>query len=720
MASINQRTGKIPFRSTTMAMGLLLYCCLCLNSCQPVASSATVGSPNGKNHIVFHIDAEGTPMYTVVRDQDTVIAPSTMGFDFKDQPSWGKALDMVKVVQNSLDETWEMPWGEQRSVRNHYNGMVVTLEETMAPQRKVEVHFKAYDDGVAFRYVFLEQQGRDSITIMDEHTQFQLTGDHTAWWIPGDWDLYEHLYNTTRVSEIDALSKQNHPDLAATYIPENAVNTPVTFRGDNGLHLVLHEADLTDYAGMTLKVDNENLSLSSELVGSDRLGHKVKKALPAKTPWRTLQMADRAGDLIESRLIENLNEPNKLGDVSWFTPMKYVGIWWEMHLGLSTWDMEGTQDMNTFATLGKEQTSTAHGATTENTKRYIDFAAENGFGGVLVEGWNTGWDYWIGFEDREGVFDFVTPYADYDIEEVNRYAKEKGVEMIMHHETSSAPRTYEQQLEAAYALMQKYGMHSVKTGYVGKIIPKGEYHHGQWMVNHYRKVLETAAKYEVAINAHEPIKGTGLRRTYPNAIAREGLRGQEFNAWATDGGNPPEHLPIVAFTRMISGPIDFTPGVFDMSLPTKPNNQINTTLAQQLALYVVIYSPVQMAADLPDHYEGHPALQFIRDVGVDWEQSLVLNGEVGDFVTIAREERETGNWFVGGITDQEERSVSIVLDFLEEGKTYEGRIYQDAEDAHYKTNPEALVIAKASYKKGDVISVDMAAGGGFALSLLAP
>ncbi|MEX0275659.1 MAG: glycoside hydrolase family 97 catalytic domain-containing protein, partial [Flavobacteriaceae bacterium] len=530
--------------------------------------------------------------------------------------------------------------------------------------------------------------------------------------------IYEHLYNTSKVSEIDALALRDHPDLAATHIPENAVNTPVTMRSSDGLHLVFHEANLTNYAGMTLKVDTETLALNSELVGSDRLGHKVKIALPAKTPWRTIQIADRAGDLIESRLIENVNDSNKLGDVSWFTPMKYVGIWWEMHLGLSTWDLEATQDMNTFSTLDKKQTSTKHGATTENTKKYIDFAAANGFGGVLVEGWNTGWDHWIGFEDREGVFDFVTPYDDFDIDEVNRYAEEKGVQMIMHHETSAAPRTYEKQLKAAYELMQQYGMHTVKSGYVGKIIPKGEYHHGQWMVNHYRKALETAAKYQVAVNAHEPIKPTGLRRTLPNAIAGEGLRGQEFNAWASDGGNPPEHLPIVAFTRMLAGPIDFTPGVFDIGLPTKPNNQINTTLAQQLALYVVIYGPVQMACDLPENYQGQPALQFIRDVGVNWEQTKVLHGEVGDFVTIAREERDTGNWFVGAITDEHPREITIAFDFLEDGKTYKALIYRDADTAHYKDNPDALVIENMDITKDTSKTFTLAPGGGLAISLI--
>jgi len=698
--------------------GIALFCIFLITSCSQENWRTSVSSPDGNNSIQFHLSADGTPSYTIAHKARTVIDTSTMGFEFKDQDAIKSGLKIIKSTLDSLDETWEMPWGEQRVVRNHYNALKLELQEVDGPKRKLNIYFKAYDDGVAFRYEFPEQEGRDSITIMDENTQFQLTDDPTAFWIPGDWDIYEQLYQTTKVSEIDAIAMRDHPNLAATYIPENAVNTPVTMRCDDGLHLVFHEANLTNYAGMTLKVDNESLTLTSELVGSDRLGHKAKVGLPFKTPWRTLQMANRPGDLIESRLIENLNEPNKLGDISWFTPMKYVGIWWEMHLGLSTWDMEATQDMNTFETLGKEQTSTVHGATTENTKKYIDFAAVNGFGGVLVEGWNTGWDRWIGFEDREGVFDFVTPYPDYDIEELSRYATEKGVEIIMHHETSAAPRTYEQQMKAAYGLMQKYGMHSVKSGYVGKIIPKGEYHHGQWMVNHYRKALEMAAEYQIAINAHEPIKATGLRRTYPNMIAREGLRGQEFNAWATDGGNPPEHLPIVAFTRMLSGPIDFTPGVFDISLPTKPDNQINTTLAQQLALYVVIYGPIQMACDLPENYEGQPAFQFIKDIGVDWEQSKVLHGEVGDFVAIAREERETGNWFVGAITDENAREITIDFDFLEEGKTYKALVYKDAEDAHYRDNPEAIVIENMDITKNDSKTYTLKEGGGLAISLM--
>ncbi|HQU60151.1 MAG TPA: glycoside hydrolase family 97 catalytic domain-containing protein, partial [Saprospiraceae bacterium] len=421
------------------------------------------------------------------------------------------------------------------------------------------------------------------------------------------------------------------------------------------------------------------------------------------TPWRTLQISENAGGLIESRLIVNLNEPNQLGDVSWFKPTKYVGIWWEMHLDKSTWDMA----------------SGRHGATTENAKRFIDFAADNNIGGLLVEGWNTGWEHWRDPGSREGVFDFVTPYPDYDLQEVVRYAKEKGVEIIMHHETSAAPRTYEAQLDTAFALMKKLGIHSVKTGYVGKIIPEGEYHHGQWMVNHYQKVLETAARYEVAVDAHEPIKDTGIRRTWPNFISREGLRGQEFNAWSADGGNPPEHLPIIAFTRMLAGPIDFTPGIFNIKLdPYKPNNQVNTTLAQQLALYVVIYSPVQMAADLPEFYEGNPAMQFIRDVGVDWETSKVLNGEVGDFVTIARQERGADKWFLGSITDENARTLPVKLDFLSAGKKYTATLYADGPTAHWNDNPINFTIQKFLVDSSTEMELRLAPGGGAAISLI--
>jgi len=690
---------------------------LAASACTTKDAILELNSPGNINTIQFWLADDGSPKYLVKHLGEMVIDSSSMSFDFMDQASMSSGFKIVGRERARLNENWEMPWGEQRFVNNNYSELVVHLKEKADPGRYLTIRFKAFDDGIGFRYEFPNQENADTLVFMDENTEFQLTGDHTTWWIPGDWDIYEHLYKTTKVSDIDAIKYRNNDNLAQTHIPENAVNTPVTMRTASGLHLCFHEANLTNYAGMTLKVDPETLKLTSELVGSDRLGYKAKVALPFNTPWRTIIIAEKATELIDSKMILNLNEPNKLGDVSWFKPKKYVGIWWEMHIDVASWDYGMSRDENgNWVDPGKGHGH--HGATTENAIRYIDFAAENNITGLLVEGWNTGWEHWIGFDDREGVFDFVTCYPDYDLEEVVRYGHEKGVEIIMHHETSAAPRTYEHQLDTAYSLMQSLGIHSVKTGYVGKIIPKGEYHHGQWMVNHYRKVLETAAKYEIAVNAHEPIKATGIRRTYPNAISREGLRGQEFNAWSSDGGNPPEHLPIVAFARMLAGPIDFTPGVFDISLPTKPNNQINTTLAQQLALYVVIYSPIQMACDLPQNYEGKPGLQFIHDVGVDWEKTVVLNGEVGDFVTIAREEKNSGNWFLGSITDENSREITIDFGFLDEGKTYKATIYMDGEDANYRSNPTALDIEEAEISSDMTRTFTLAEGGGLAISLM--
>ena len=707
--------------SNSVRSFLVLAVVLLMTSCSKKEESAQVlelRSPSGNNTVIFKLDEQGRPTYSIDHDEQAVILESGLGFEFVDDPALINGLEIVGESSQQIEESWEMPWGEQRMVQNNYTELKVELIESEVPKRKINIYFRAYDDGIAFRYEFPEQDGLTELRIAEENTEFKLTADHTSWWIPGDWDIYEHPYNTSSFTAIDAIAKRDHPNLAATYIPHNAVNTPVTMRSESGLHLSFHEANLTDYAGMTLGINADDLSMNSILVGSKNTEHKVQRELPFKTPWRTIQIAEEAKDLIASNLIVNLNEPNKLGNVSWFKPMKYVGIWWEMHLDKSRWDYGMTREGDgPWEDTG--QAHGRHGATTENAKRYIDFAAANNMSGILVEGWNTGWERWIGFEDREGVFDFLTPYPDYDIQEVARYGREKGVELIMHHETSAATGTYDKQMEVAYGLMQELGSHSVKTGYVGKIIPKGEYHHGQYMVNHYRRALETAAKYQVAINAHEPIKATGLRRTYPNAISREGLRGQEFNAWATDGGNPPEHLPIVAFTRMLAGPIDFTPGVFDISLPSKPDNQINTTLAQQLALYVVIYSPIQMACDLPENYEGQPGLQFIRDVGVDWEQSIVINGEVGDYVTIAREERETGNWFLGSITDENSREITLDFDFLPAGKTYTAKIYMDAEDAHYRDNPIALVIDEMEISSETSLNVNLAAGGGVAISLLA-
>lgn len=703
---------KSSFLMFTSLMILILSCNL-----RTFKDTLTLASPGGSNKISFLISPEGKPIYFVDHLSVRIIDSSEISFDFANQEMLKGSINIIGSELSTVDESWEMPWGEQRKVRNNYNEMIIRLEENRMPNRKFNIIFRAYDDGIAFRYEFLEQKGIDSVIIKDENTTFQLTGDHTCWWIPGDWDIYEHLYKTTPVSGIDAKKMADSRDLAQTYIPENAVNTPITMRTQNGLHLSFHEAALLDYSDMTLKVDTQSLKLTSKLVGSDRLGYAVKRALPFKTPWRTIQIADNAAGLIDSKLILNLNEPSKIKDMSWFKPMKYVGIWWEMHIDKASWDYGMTLDQSgAWVDTGKAHGR--HGATTKNAKYYIDFASKNDIKGLLVEGWNTGWERWFGFDDREGVFDFVTPYPDYDLEEVIKYARSKGVEIMMHHETSSAPRTYESQLDTAYRLMQKLGIHAVKTGYVGKILPKGEYHHGQWMVNHYQKVFETAAKYQIAVNVHEPIKATGIRRTFPNAISREGLRGQEFNAWASDGGNPPEHLSIVAFTRMLAGPIDFTPGVFDIGIKTKPKNQVNTTLAHQLALYVVLYSPVQMACDLPENYEGQPAFQFIRDVGVDWEQTRVLNGEIGDFVTIAREEKGTGNWFIGGITDEQPREITIDFDFLEEGINYTAILYSDSSEAHYKKNPTAITIKKMNVTKGMDQKIILKEGGGFAISML--
>src|SRR5680860_34885 len=616
----------------------LIAIVLSVFSLHPQENIQKVSSPDGNIRVNFSLNEEGRPFYLVFHKDQTVIDTSFLGFDLKDAPSLSTDFEIVNSGTSTFSETWKMPWGEQLEVENNYNELKIDLAEKSGLKRKLSVTYRVFNDGIGFKTDFPEQENLKEVIITDENTEFALTGDHTTFWIPGDWDIYEHSINTSKVSNINAISKRNNPNLGHhSYIPENAVNTPVTMRTDSGLHLSFHEAKLIDYAEMTLKVDTISLKLTSELVGSEITGYKVKRTTPFETPWRTILITEKATELIDSKLVLNLNDPNKIGDVSWFKPTKYTGIWWEMHLGKSTWDMSAQQDMTTFTKDSKPHGK--HGATTENTKKSIDFSAENGIGAMLVEGWNTGWEHWIGFEDREGVFDFVTPYADYDLDEVVKYGKSKGVSIVMHHETSGAPRTYEQQFDTAYALMQKYNMHVVKSGYVGKIIPKGEYHHGQWMVNHYNNVAIRAADYKVAVNAHEPIKATGLRRTYPNIISREGLRGQEFNAWASDGGNPPEHLPIVAFTRMLAGPIDYTPGIFDIKFDKwKKDNQVNTTIAQQLALYVVIYSPIQMAADLIENYEGNPAFQFIKDVGVDWQTTKVLNGEIGDFVTIARKE----------------------------------------------------------------------------------
>lgn len=660
-----------------------------------------IESPSGEIIAQVFTLPNGQAAFMVHFQGNLLIDTSATAFEFLDADPLASGLNIVSTKTRNFSEIWEMPWGEQRYVKNNFNELIVAFAEKNGSKRRFDLVFRVYDDGLGFRFEFPEQKNMGEVFITEERTEFNLTGDHKVWWNPGDWDISEHLYSTTLFSEIDALSKRNHPNLAQTYIPVNAVNTPVTMKTEDGIYLSFHEAALVNYSSMTLAVDPEKLSMTTNLVGSWR-NYKVEQKTPFHTPWRMIQIADRAGDLIESRLILNLNEPSKIEDTSWLRPIKYIGIWWEMHLDITTWAMA----------------SGRHGATTDNAMRYIDFAAANGIDAVLIEGWNTGWENWIGTADREGIFDFVTPYPDYDLEAVVNYARARGVDIIMHHETSAAVTTYEQQLDTAFKLIEHLGIHAVKTGYVGTIIPEGEYHHNQFMINHYQKVIETAARHKVAVNSHETAMASGLRRTWPNKFAMENLRGQEFNAWASDGGNPPEHLTIVPFTRMLAGPIDYTPGIFNIKLgPTKPDNQVNTTLAHQLALYVVIYSPIQMAADLPENYEGHPAFQFIKDVGVDWEQTRVIDGEIGEFVTIAREERNTGNWFLGSVTNQDARTISVKTNFLKPGLKYIATIYADDNSAHWNDNPTAYVIEKKEVDASSVLNFWLAPGGGVAVSL---
>ena len=633
---------------------------------------------------------EGAIGYRVLRDGKPVIDTSTLGFRFHDQEQMRRNFLFTSHKASSFDETWEQPWGERRFVRNRYNEVRARFTEPNRGKRALDVVFRVYDDGLGFRYEFPDQPQLKDVKIVDELTEFNVAEPATAWWIPaGEWNRYEYLYRRTPLAEV------------------GSAHTPITARTDSGLHLSFHEAALVDYSAMWLRqVEGQKfrvqLSPSSE-------GWKVRRTAPFHTPWRSIQISDRAGGLVESSLILNLNEPNRLGDVSWFKPHKYVGVWWGMHLETESWG-----------------TGPKHGATTANTRRYIDFAARHGFRGVLVEGWNVGWDGdW--FANGWG-FDFTKPTPDYDIEALAAYAKSKGVRLIGHHETACAVSHYERQLDESFALYQRLGIDSVKTGYVcdaGQIErqddPDGpivrEWHDGQWQARHHLRVVEAAAKHRIAVNAHEPIKDTGLRRTYPNWIAREGARGQEYNAWGIPP-NPPEHEPNLVFTRMLSGPMDFTPGV--LSLKGRGGQAIQNTIARQLADYVVLYSPIQMAADLPENYEKHmDAFQFIKDVPADWQDTRVVNGEVGDFVTIARKDRNSEDWYLGSVTDEEARTIEIPLSFLDAKRSYTAQIYRDGEGADWKANPFAFVREERQVKRGDTLTLRLGSGGGAAIRFVA-
>ncbi len=636
----------------TMLRRPLLALLFLLMSAPAAAQPLSVASPDGTLRVTFTLDGEA-PLYQVERLGRAVLNPSRLGFEFADAPPLGPGLVVADSARRSVDTTWTQPWGEQRLIRNRYNELRVLLEENEAPSRQMAVVFRVYEGGLGFRYEWPEQAALDSLVVMDEQTEFALATEATAWHIPAyRRNRYEYLYTRLPLAEIDT------------------VHTPLTMETEDGLFLSIHEAALTDYASMTL-ARTDSTTLTADLVPwSD--GVKVRATAPHHTPWRTIQIGDTAGDLLTDHLILNLNEPNALGDVAWAEPGKYIGIWWAMHLGQATW------------ASGPE-----HGATTENAKRYIDFAAEHGFDGVLVEGWNVGWDGdWL--ENEQG-FSFTEAYPDFDLEEVARYAREQGTRLIGHHETAGAIENYEAQMDTAFALYEDLGVRSVKTGYVdfGQDIERTgadgdtlyEWHHGQYMVRHFQRVAETAAEHRIAINAHEPIKPTGLRRTYPNFMTREGARGQEYNS-PGGGGNGPEHTTVLPFTRMLAGPMDFTPGIFDLDATGEGANHVPTTLAKQLALYVVLYSPLQMVADLPENYEARPdAFQFIKDVPADWDTTLVLHAAIGDYVTLARKDRNSQDWYLGAITDGIGRTLTAPLYFLEPGQPYVAEIYADAPDA---------------------------------------
>lgn len=654
-----------------------------------------VSSPDGRIQVDF-ILKNGVPYYTVRYHNKTVMNASKMGFSFKNEKSLDSHFFIAGNKYDSFDQTWTQPWGEAKNIRNQYNELKVNLEEATEPRRKMNVVFRVYNCGLGFRYELPKQTNLSNLEIMEEKTEFALTGDHEAWWIPAyQKDRYEYLYNNTSVSSISQSFR--------------AVHTPLTMKTAEGLYLSIHEADLTDYSSMTL-MPQKDLTLKSDLVPwSD--GVKVKGSTPLTTPWRTIQIAENPGDLITCYLILNLNEPNLLGDVSWIKPGKYIGIWWGMHLEKYTWGP-----------------GPKHGATTENAKRYIDFAAKYGIPMVLIEGWNVGWK--SGWEGHGEQFKFTIPYEDFDIREVTSYAAKKGVKIIGHHETSSAVKNYEEQMEKAFQFYKKLGIDTVKTGYVGhdpaikRFDEQGnviglEWHHGQYMVNHYRKVIETAARYQIMLDVHEPIKDTGERRSYPNMMTREGARGQEYNAWSEEGGNPPEHTVILPYTRMLAGPFDYTPGIVDLFFEEyRPKNRVKNTLAKELALYVVLYSPLQMLADLPENYEKNlSAFQFLLDVPVDWQDTKVLNGEIGEYITIARKDKKSNDWYLGSITNEKGRVLVVPLAFLDANKQYIAEIYADGIDADWTYNPLSLNIYKVPVDRKSILKLRLANGGGQAIRI---
>ena len=683
------------------------------------AMAESITSPDGQLRLNFSVNPQGEPVYELSYKGKAVIKPSKLGLELKNDPGLMNGFTLAGTETSTFDETWEPVWGEVKQIRNHYNEMAVTLNQK-AQDRNIIIRFRLFDDGLGFRYEFPLQKNLNYFVIKEERTQFAMAGDHKAFWIPGDYDTQEYDYMESKLSEIRGLMEEAVTGNASqTQFSPTGVQTSLQMKTADGLYINLHEAALVDYSCMHLNLDDKNLVFESWLT-PDAVGDKGYMQAPCKSPWRTVIVSDDARDILASKLTLNLNEPCAYEDVSWIKPVKYVGVWWEMIAGKSTW---AYTDELPSVKLGetdysKTKPNGRHGANNENVKRYIDFAAANGFDQVLVEGWNEGWEDWFG-HSKDYVFDFVTPYPDFDVKMLNAYAKSKGVKLMMHHETSSSVRNYERHMEKAYQFMVDNGYNAVKSGYVGNIIPRGEHHYGQWMNNHYLYAVKKAADYKICVNGHEAVRPTGLCRTYPNLIGNESARGTEYEAF---GGSKPFHTTLLPFNRLIGGPMDYTPGIFDTKLDFMgdlPHGQVQTTLAKQLALYVTLYSPLQMAADLVESYEKHmDAFQFIKDVAVDWDDSRYIEAEPGDYITVARKAKGTDNWFVGGITDENARTANFTLDFLTPGKQYVATLYADGKDADYKENPTSYQIKKGIVTNKTKMSVKEARSGGFALSLI--
>ena len=675
-------------------------------------------SPDGNVVLSFSLKADGTPTYKMTYKGKPVINESTLGFTLKKDEPLTNHFKVVSDSKSTFKETWKPVWGEEKEILNHYNELLVQLKQDKT-NRLMNIRFRVYNEGVGFRYEFPTQKELTYFVIAEENTQFAMTGDHTAWWIPGDYDTQEYDYNESKLSEIRGLMKQSMTDNVSQFVfSPTGVQTALMMKTKDGLYINLHEAALVDYSLMNLNLDDKNFIFQSWLT-PDAKGDKGYLYTPTKSPWRTVMVSDDARNILASRLILNLNDPCALADTSWIKPVKYIGVWWEMITGKSSWAY--TDDLPTIkldeVDYTKVKPNGTHAANNDKVRRYIDFAAKHGFDQVLVEGWNVGWEDWFGHR-KDYVFDFVTPYPDFDIKALNDYAHAKGVKLMMHHETSGSTRNYERHMKAAYELMNKYGYNSVKTGYVGDILPIGEHHYSQSTINHYLYVIKEAAKHKIMVNAHEAVRPTGLCRTYPNLIGNESARGTEYEAF---GGNKPFHTTILPFTRLQGGPMDYTPGILETEVKTvNPNNtsQVRSTLAKQLALYVTMYSPLQMAADLPENYERFAdAFQFIKDVPVDWQESVYLEAEPGRYITIARKDKHSDNWYIGNTSNENGHTSELLLNFLDKNKKYEATIYADAKNADWQTNPKAYTITKQKVNAKTKLKLTAAKGGGYAISI---